>query len=377
MIDFFRWYVLMVLLGWAAFPIAFRALPKLRDRGFGLSKVIGLLAWSFLFWLTNILRFNQNTAGGILFALALMLVISWLCVRNGRWNDLIGWVRANRRAILTTEAVFLVLFAFWAFIRATGPDVSGTEKPMEMAFISSILRSNSLPAQDPWLSGYAISYYYLGYVMAAMLIKISGVLPWVGFNLASALWFALTGVAAYSVVLSLISVVRREPSEPNEPRARADLGWALLGPLYVLIVSNAEGFLEMLHSKGLFWSSTADGTLQSKFWSWLDIREIANPPTPPFSWTPERLSGIWWWRASRVLQDYTAAGDMREVIDEFPFFSYFLADLHPHVLAMPFAILAIGLAFNFFLTWRPAAETGVSLYDRAAEWFAGQPVDWR
>ncbi len=386
MIDFLLWYVLMLLLGWAAFPIAFRLLPKLRDRGFGLSKVLGLLVWTYLFWLTNILHFNQNTVGGILFALALMLVLSWLCVRNGRWNELKNWIREHGRVVITTEIVFLFLFAFWAFIRATGPDVSGTEKPMEMAFISSILRSNSLPAQDPWLAGYAISYYYLGYVMAALLIKITGVLPWVGFNLVSALWFALTGIAAYSVVYSLIAVVFRpkpasdeldSSSEVPSTHRGSDLFWALLGPLYVLIVSNAEGFLEMLHSKGLFWTTAADGSLQSKFWTWLDIREIADPPTPPFSWTPERLSGIWWWRASRVLQDYTATGDWREIIDEFPFFSYFLADLHPHVLAMPFAILAIGLAFNFFLSWKPSAERGLSLYDWATDWFARAPVTLR
>ncbi|MFH1905817.1 MAG: DUF2298 domain-containing protein, partial [Chloroflexota bacterium] len=56
-----------------------------------------------------------------------------------------------------------------------------------------------------------------------------------------------------------------------------------------------------------------------------------------------------WWRASRVVQDYDLAGNWREIIDEFPFFSYLLGDLHPHVLAMPFGLLATAVALNLFL----------------------------
>ena len=44
---------------------------------------------------------------------------------------------------------------------------------MELMFIDSILRSPSFPPHDAWLSGYAISYYYFGYVLTAMLAKLS------------------------------------------------------------------------------------------------------------------------------------------------------------------------------------------------------------
>ncbi len=50
-----------------------------------------------------------------------------------------------------------------------------------------------------------------------------------------------------------------------------------------------------------------------------------------------------------MVQDYDLAGNWKEIIDEFPFFSFLLADLHPHVLAMPFAFLAMALALNIFL----------------------------
>jgi YYY domain-containing protein len=77
------------------------------------------------------------------------------------------------------------------------------------------------------------------------------------------------------------------------------------------------------------------------------MKELSLPPAQPFSWMPSRF--LWWWRASRVVQDYDLAGIWREVIDEFPFFSYLLGDLHPHVLVMPFALLAVALCLNIYL----------------------------
>jgi YYY domain-containing protein len=52
--------------------------------------------------------------------------------------------------------------------------------------------------------------------------------------------------------------------------------------------------------------------------------------------------------------DYDLAGNSTgDVISEFPFFSYLLGDLHPHVLTMPFNLLAIAVALNiFFGGWR-------------------------
>jgi hypothetical protein len=46
----------------------------------------------------------------------------------------------------------------------------------------------------------------------------------------------------------------------------------------------------------------------------------------------------------RVVGDFNFQGVRQGIIDEFPFFAYLHADLHPHVLAMPFAFLAMGVA---------------------------------
>ena len=108
---------------------------------------------------------------------------------------------------------------------------------------------------------------------------------------------------------------------------------------------------ESLHRLGLFWKFKADGTAASGFWTWLDIKDLSQPPALPLSWMPERY--LWWWRASRVIQDYDLARNWKEIIDEFPAFSFLLGDLHPHVIAIPFGLLAVGFALNLYLGgWR-------------------------
>jgi uncharacterized membrane protein len=148
---------------------------------------------------------------------------------------------------------------------------------------------------------------------------------------------------------------RRLPSkdpleEEAEPPSRS---WALalFGPLFVLLVSNLEGILEILHARGFFWQKDVSGAWTSRFWAWVDIPQLLETPAEPFTWLPDKYGtgSWWWWQASRVVQDYDLLGNWREVIDEFPFFSFLLADLHPHVLAIPFAFLAIALALNLYL----------------------------
>ncbi len=358
--SFIFWYLTITLLGLATFPLAFRLLPALPDKGYAFSRTLGWLLWGFFFWLLGTLGVLHNDLGGQIFALLLLLALSWLAWRQIDRRELSEWWSSHHGLVLAVEIVFLVAFVGMALIRAANPDIAYTEKPMEMAFISSILRSPTFPPQDPWLSGYAISYYYFGYVLVAMLARFTATPGPVAFNLGIALVFALSAIGAYGVVYDLLvtfvgrgkraisyqlSAISKE--DTNRSKSTRFLLGSIFGPFFVLLISNLEGFLEILYSRHLFWNNG-----QSAFWSWLGIADLNKPPEGPVSWLP-RLFGSgnwWWWRASRVLQDFTLLNQSKgDVIDEFPVFSFLLADSHPHVLAMPFMFLVVALALNLFL----------------------------
>ena len=359
MTAFISWYILITILGWLTFPLAYYLFPALTDRGYAFSRALGMLVWGYVFWLFASFGIAQNDIGGLLLGLVVLGGLSAWAFINCR-SEIINWFNENRRLIITSESLFILAFGFMAFVRAANPEIVGTEKPMELMFINGILNSPMFPPRDLWLSGYSISYYYFGYVMASMLAMFTGVPGTMAFNLMISLIFGLSAVGAYGILYNLLAnyqlpITNNQLPTTNHQSQTIDrkpsILSPLLAPLFLLIVSNAAGFLEVLHRKGFFWNFNADGSVTSSFWKWLDLKELSEAPVQPLGWIPERF--WWWWRASRVIQDYDLNGTWREVINEFPFFSYLLSDLHPHVLAMPFNLLAIAVALNiFFGGWR-------------------------
>jgi uncharacterized membrane protein len=234
-IAFVSWYFILTLLGWLTFPLAYFLFPALADRGYSLARAAGLLIWTYVFWLFTSLGLTQNTVGGILFALLILAGLSGWAIVN-RKSEIGDWLRSNLRLIIIVEVLFLLAFGFLALLRAGNPELDGTERPMELMFINAILRSPTFPPHDGWLSGYAISYYYFGYVMTAMLAKLSGLPGSLAHNLMTALIFGLTAVGAYGILYNLLALTADRRSQAADHPSF--IFPPLLAPLFLLIVSN-------------------------------------------------------------------------------------------------------------------------------------------
>ena len=379
LLDILRFWLVIQLFALAALPLAWRWLAPLPSRGYALAKPLGLLLVTYLLWLGASLGFLRNGVGGILLAWAAVLGASLWLGRAGWQRDadgvrpLFAWLRERWVLVVITEALFLAALVGWSFIRSYSPEIAtaGGEKFMELTFLNGILRSQQFPPQDPWLSGFAISYYYFGYVMLAALTKLSGLPASVAFNVGLGAWFALTLAAAFSVAYDLVAALAHRESTPDSPLAphpgRSSYIGGLLGALFVGLLGNLAGFLESLFSAGV-------GPLA--FWRWLDVKDLNCLGGPGYSepiancltgssFVPDRF--FWWWRASRVITDRDLIGNAVEVIDEFPFFSFLLGDMHPHVLGLPFVLLAIGVALALLLGGKQAGKG----------WLAGHfPLGW-
>ena len=330
-----RWWLALFVIGAVAWPLAHWLFGRLADKGYAFVKMLGLLLGSYLFWLGGSLGFLGNNLGGILIALAGVAGLSYYAHRRteGAWWQ---WTRANWRHVLLVEGVFVIVFALWVWVRSQNPSITATEKPMEFAFLNTIGRSPSFPPLDPWLSGFAISYYYFGYVMTSLLARLAFVAEPIAFNLGIAWLMAGSAMGAFGIIYNLI----RAGGERFKELA---ILFGLMGAVALPMAGNGQMLLEILHGNGV--GSTA-------FWEWLDVRDVNTPPSAETEPRFVNNSGWWWWRSSRVIHEYYLDGRAEngfEPIAEFPGFSFILGDMHPHVLALPFAFLSLAVGLLWWL----------------------------
>ena len=152
----------------------------------------------------------------------------------------------RKQLILTEEGLFLLLFGLFLLIRIGNPDLwhpaCGGEKPMDFAYLNAVIRSTTFPPYDPWFAGGFLNYYYFGFVIVGTVIKLTGIVPWVAYNLAVPTLFALTGMGAFCVVFSLLdgdkdTVFPGEEAPYGGMRVGTLLG-GLAGAFFTVIIGN-------------------------------------------------------------------------------------------------------------------------------------------
>ncbi len=301
----FLWWLALTLLGCLAFPLVFATLRGLSDRGYIFGKLLGMLLLAYLAWLLACLHLVEFSHFSTVLVAGVLLV-SGTALFYAQRRAMTAFLRRRWRLLLIEAGLFTLAFLLFVGIRSLNPDLwnvyLGGEKPMEMAFLNAILRSPYMPPLDPWYAGGYINYYYYGYIVFSAFIKLTGIAPATAFNLAIPTLFSLTFTGAFSLVYSL---ARR-------------FSLALLGGYFAALIGNF------------------DGLLQVKDWLGAALKHLAPPMFD-------------YWRSSRIIP-FT--------INEFPFWSFLFADLHPHVIDMPVTIFMLGIVSAILVSGESILQTG-------------------
>lgn len=304
-------------------PIAWRLFYPMRDRGYGASKLLGIILVSYLAWLLPHLKLLPYTQGTIILMTGLLGGVSAVIFYRNR-KELMDFFRTQRKTIFLTEGLFIAAFLLFVGIRLYNPEISydvnlyAAEKFPDMAFFHSIIKNDTLPPPDLWYSGPEnyINYYYYGYFVQATVAKLVGVHPWVAYNLALALIFALGVVGSYSLLYNLT--------------ASKFIG--VTAAVFLCVMGNLYGFVQM----------------------------FADKPFDQFDV----------WHGSRVIVKKVITNGAEKTIDstinEVPVFSFILGDLHAHLLAIPLSLMVLHFLSLFALIRKPIWEWLAE--SRAAPW---------
>lgn len=290
----FYWWLLIFGIGTIFAPICFYLFKDFFDRGYGLSKALGLFFSSWLIWWLSSLKiipFLPETIYAVWFGFWI-LGIFLARQKRKKWAK---WLEKNWQILLVEELVFLISLTFFALIRGFQPDIIGLEKYMDFGFVNSILKSKFMPPLDPWWQGGIINYYYFGHFVTALLTKVSGIASSVGYNLMIATLFGLSFVSSFSLGGNLWHLGKK--AKNSVPRFI--LG-GLISALAVNLMSN-------LHPLIYIWKG---------------------------------INNYWYPDATRFIE---------KTIHEFPFYTFVVADLHGHLNNLPNAVLM--LAF-LVATWK-------------------------
>ena len=337
MLNVLLWLITVEIIGLAVFPLAYFLLPKLSDRGYGLSKPLGILLIGYVAWILGALHLLPSVRA-TLFGLVLLAAVSSAVLLYFHREEMTAFLKRRWRLIAITEIVFLVFFLGWTLFRAYDPSINHTEQPMDFAFLNASVESALGQPEDPWLRGDSISYYYFGYWMMGVVSELSGVASNFSYNLSLALIPAMAAAAVLSLVASMVRAAGPVPRHGDRGSQDMAVTAGIGAGLLLIVISNLEGVLEFMYANAIG---------SQGFYDWLGIQGLDGPTdVPTDSWNPNEF--WWWFRATRVINTFVGGTEIDYTIHEFPFFSFMLGDLHPHVSAIPFALLAAGFALNFF-----------------------------
>lgn len=346
------WALMLTVIGWIAFPLVYIVLPNLRYRGYGISRVLGLLIWVYVGWLLASLHVLPHTRGVLALLLLLLFIISAWAAYVHRIG-LKALVMQNWRHLLTMDLVFLGLYLLWVGVRWMNPDLwhlsMGGEKPMDFAYLNAVIKSTWFPPYDPWFAGGQLNYYYFGFVIVGSLTELLGIVPSIAYNLAIPSLFALTGLGAYTLADTLAG--------GGGQRGRRA---GLLAVLFVVIIGNL-GELQMLYKGfvqvgGISFESLIPGypdLVSALVGLWKVVVQGASLPFRP-EW--------WYWNATRIIP--ILDGEVGP-INEFPVFTFLYGDLHAHAMALPLT----GAALAFALQWAIGASRFCMADDKREHWW--------
>jgi YYY domain-containing protein len=365
-IGLFIWYIFIFILGMAVYPLIRLAMPGLGDKGYPLSRALGLVILGYFSWIGGSLGipYTRTTIAIVFGGIIIMGAVLGYFQRD----ELIEEWKTKRKYFLMIEGIFLAFFVVDLLIRIGNSDLwhlaKGGERPMDFSYFNAVIKSTSFPPYDPWFAGGYINYYYYGFLLVGTPVKLLGIVPSIAYNFILPTLFAIVGISAFSIGWNLLAspLSRRETANHPGGMVEGEGGFssfaAGISAAFLTILLGNLGTIQLIYQKlqqlgaeGLFnWESTF---FQRLTWAWQGLAMTLKGASLSIGY------GDWYWNPSRVIPP-----GPDNSITEFPLFTFLYSDLHAHMIVMPLALLALSWALSVLTArarWKNHASAGLGI----------------
>ncbi len=139
--------------GAAAFPLVFSVCPRLKDRGWAVSRIVGLVLTAFPAWILSHARILPYGTVSVILSLVILGGVSWLMSR-GRGKELAAFLQEKKNLLLTIEGIFLLFFLLFLLFVALNPNIDpDSERFMDYALLNGIEKTAYFPPSTPGWRG--------------------------------------------------------------------------------------------------------------------------------------------------------------------------------------------------------------------------------
>ena len=288
-VQVYSWYFTLLLLGIGFFPVVSIIFKNFEDNGFQMAKPFGLLISAALFYWLNTLKILKFTSIFIvLFVIVLIALVYIFFFKKTKIN--------NFKLILNEELIFFVVFILLCFMHSFFPNISETEKFMDFGFMKSMSIATYFPVDDFWFTGKTLNYYYYGQYISTFLTKLSFNTVEYGYNLMIITLYSVSTL----VIFSLVYNCAKSFTKKNAAFA------GIISSVYTMFAGNLHYVIY-------------------RFFVYRNAYYYPN--------------------SSRFIGYEPDIAD--KTITEFPSYSFFVSDLHAHVINMMFVILFVSVLYAF------------------------------
>jgi|GEM_PF-2810160 uncharacterized membrane protein len=273
------------------------------------AKLFGFMIIGYGIWIASSLRLIDYQNGWIVAGVWVIAVILGIFIDkklSPRDQPAVGieakthtfWHRS--KDILLIEAITVAAYSVYLVARSQNPAIEGGEHFMDMAFLGASGKTHYFPFIDPWYAGKTVNYYYYGFYLVSLTSNLAHVSYSIAYNLAIGLIysqsFLFSGIIAYFLTRS----------------KKLSLLTALLITTFGALFFAACPF-----------RIAAEG---NRVCNYNAAAQYFNPPY---------------------------------ISNEIPSFAFTTANLHPHLIALPFFLCALALIYA--ASQKPKPDKTISL----------------